>query len=103
MKNNKIHTKGFRQGGSLLLLQSAVGKTRVLRSRLVMNYTTSHFPLIVLGYPLDTYLSIEAQCVSHHYPPVDCHSVSAIYYPLVTATVTIFGYKNPANLEMELY
>ncbi len=29
-------------------------KTHVLRSRLVMDYTTSYFPLIVLGYPLDT-------------------------------------------------
>ncbi len=35
----------------LPLLRSAVGKTHVLRSRLVMNYTTSHFPLIVLGVP----------------------------------------------------
>ena len=36
------------------VLRSAVGKTHVLRLRLVMNYTTSHFPLIVLGYPLDS-------------------------------------------------
>ncbi len=36
------------------LLRSAVGKTHVLRSRLVMNYTTSYFPFIVLGYPLDS-------------------------------------------------
>ncbi len=34
-------------------MQSAVGKTHVLRSGLVMDYTTSYFPLIVLGYPLD--------------------------------------------------
>ncbi len=37
-----------------LLLQSAVGRTHVLRSSLVMDYTTSYFPLIVLGYPLDS-------------------------------------------------
>ncbi len=36
------------------MLRSAVGKTHVLRSGLVMNYTTSYFPLIVLGYPLDS-------------------------------------------------
>ncbi len=36
------------------MLRSAVGKTHVLRSRLVMYYTTSYFPLIVLGYPLDS-------------------------------------------------
>ncbi len=35
------------------MLRSAVGKTHVLRSGLVMDYTTSYFPLIVLGYPLD--------------------------------------------------
>ncbi len=63
------------------VLRSAVGKTYVLRSRLVVNYTTSHFPLIVLGYPLDSkvfrlyseidhiHLSSEAQCVSHLLPP----------------------------------
>ncbi len=31
--------------------------THVLRSGLVMDYTTSYFPLIVLGYPLDSKLS----------------------------------------------
>ncbi len=36
------------------MLRSAVGKTYVLRLRLVMDYTTSHFPLILLGYPLDS-------------------------------------------------
>ncbi len=36
------------------LLRSAVGMTHVLRSRLVMDYTTSYFPLIVLGYHLDS-------------------------------------------------
>ena len=37
-----------------MLLRSAVGKTHVLRQGLVMDYTTSYFPLIVLGYPLDS-------------------------------------------------
>ena len=36
------------------LLPSAVGMAHVLRSRLVMDYTTSYFPLIVLEYPLDS-------------------------------------------------
>ncbi len=36
------------------MLRSAVGMAHVLWSRLVMNYTTSYFPLIVLGYPLDS-------------------------------------------------
>ncbi len=64
------------------LLRSAVYKTHVLRSRLVMDYTTSYFPLIVLGYPLvyseidHLHLSSEAQCVSHRLPLGDCHSVS---------------------------
>ncbi len=40
-----------------VMLQSAVGKTHVLRSGLVMDYTTSYFPFIVLGYPLDSKLS----------------------------------------------
>ena len=38
----------------LMLLRSVVGKTHVLRKGLVMDYTTSYFPLIVLGYPLDS-------------------------------------------------
>ncbi len=38
----------------VILLRSAVGKTHVLRSGLVMDYTTSYFPVIVLGYPLDS-------------------------------------------------
>ena len=37
-----------------VMLRSTVGKTHVLRSGLVMDYTTSYFPLIVLGYPLDS-------------------------------------------------
>ncbi len=44
-----------------LMLQSAVGKTHVLRSGLVMNYVTSYFSLIVLGYPLDSKRSYEPQ------------------------------------------
>ncbi len=36
------------------MLRSAVGKTHVLRSGLVMDYTTSYLPLIVMRYPLDS-------------------------------------------------
>ncbi len=38
--------------------------------RLVMDYTISYFTWSILGYSeIDhTYLRIEAQCVSHHYP-----------------------------------
>ncbi len=43
-----------------------MGKTHVLRSRLVMNYTTTHFLLIVLGSANDR---SSAQCVSHLLPP----------------------------------
>ena len=35
-------------------MRSVVGMAHVLRSRLVMDYTTSYFPLIMLGYPLDS-------------------------------------------------
>ncbi len=35
------------------MLRSVVDKTHVLWSGLVMDYATSYFPLIVLGYPLD--------------------------------------------------
>ncbi len=38
----------------MTVLRSAVGMTHVLRSGLVMGYTTSYLPLIVLGYPLDS-------------------------------------------------
>ncbi len=92
------------------VLRSAVGMTHLLRSGLVMDYTISYFPLIVLGHPFDSkrkekyllfygqkscykqevrpvrfrmatsnsvnrlsYLSIEAQCVSHLLPLGDCH------------------------------
>ncbi len=41
-------------GGFMNVLRSVVGMAHVLRSRLVMDCTTSHFPLIVLGYPLDS-------------------------------------------------
>ena len=41
----------FQNGDHEKVLRSAVGKTHVLRLELVMSYTTSHFPLIVLGYP----------------------------------------------------
>ncbi len=37
------------------MLRSAVGMTHVLQSRLVMDYITSHFAFIVLGYHLDSY------------------------------------------------
>ncbi len=66
------------------ILRSAVGKTHVLRSRPVMNYTTSHFPLIVLWLYSEIdhlLLSSEAQCVSHLLPPPppsDCHKKSFI-------------------------
>ncbi len=68
------------------MLRSAVGKTHVLRSRLVMDYTTSYFPLIVLGFvrlysEIDhLHLSIEAQCVSHLLPLADCHMTSYFVY-----------------------
>ncbi len=41
-----------------------------------MDYTTSRFYLIILGYSeIDhIHLSSEAQCVSHHLPQVDCHT-----------------------------
>ena len=84
------------------MLRSAVGMAHVLWSRLVMNYTTSYFPLIVLGYPLDSkrsslvdefrvrfgeslivrlyseighiHLRIEAQCVTTLLSLGDCHT-----------------------------
>ncbi len=49
------------------LLRSAVGMTHVLRSWLVMDYTTSCFPIDQI------HLSIEAQCVSTRLPLGDCH------------------------------
>ncbi len=74
------------------LLWSAVGIAHVLRSGLVMGYTSSYFTLIVLGYgpPIGVHfreslvirlyseidqihLSIEAQCVTTLLPLGDCH------------------------------
>ncbi len=58
------------------MLRSAVGMAHVLRSRLVMDYTTSYFPLIVLEYSEigHIHLSIEAQCVTTLLPLGDCHT-----------------------------
>ncbi len=71
----------FTKKGALPLLRSAVGKTHVLLSGLVMNYATSYFPLMVLGYPLDQiHLSIEALCVSHLLPLGDCHTHHNFYF-----------------------
>ncbi len=58
---------------TLNLLRSAVGKTHVLRSGLVMDYTTYS--------EIDhLHLSIEAQCVSHLLPLGDCHETHARKY-----------------------
>ncbi len=66
------------------MLRSAVGMTHVLRSRLVMGYTTSYFPLIMLRESLvirlyseigQIHLSIEAQCVTTLLPLGDCHKI----------------------------
>ncbi len=52
-----------------------------LRSLILSQLSRVHFGecLIVRLYSeIDhTYLSIEAQCVSHHYPQVDCHTMAA--------------------------
>ncbi len=53
------------------VLRSAVGKTHVLRSRLVMDYTTSYFPYSEIDH---LHLCSEAQCVSHLLPLGDCHT-----------------------------
>ncbi len=59
-QNNATFLLPFKnQRGSIVfcldnMLWSVVGMAHVLRSRLVMDYTTSYFPLIVLGYPLDS-------------------------------------------------
>ena len=61
------------------MLPSAVGMAHVLRSGLMMGYTTSYFPLSVLGYRYSEidqiHLSIEAQCVNTLLPLGDCHKV----------------------------
>ncbi len=56
------------------MLRSAVGKTHVLWSGLVMDYTTS---LVIRLYSeIDhIHLSIEAQCVIALLPLGDCHIV----------------------------
>ncbi len=59
------------------MLQSAVGMAHVLRSGLVMGYTTSYFPLIVLGYTQKLTRSTLALKLS----------VSPSFYPWVTATL----------------
>ncbi len=64
-----------------IMLRSAVGKTHVLRSRLVMDYTTSYFPSIVFWFRFGEslvfrlyseidhlHLSSEAQCDCHTLP-----------------------------------
>ncbi len=51
--------------------------------RLVMDYTTSHFTRSILGLYSEIdqiHLSSEAQCVSHHLPPVDCHIYNVDLY-----------------------
>ncbi len=63
------------------MLRSAVGKTHVLRSRLVMNYTTSHFPFRLYSEIDHIHLSSEAQCVSHLLPPGDCHNLFPYFTP----------------------
>ncbi len=94
---------------SYFMLRSAVGKTHVLRSRLVMDYTTSYFPLIVFGYPSDStlqdpfreslvfrlyseidhlHLSSEAQCVSHLLPLGDCHILTSIFILMSSESIT---------------
>ncbi len=55
------------------MLRSAVGMTHILRSGLVMDYTTSYFPYSEIDH---LHLSIEAQCVSHLLPLGDCHNAS---------------------------
>ena len=48
------YPRSLTREGITILLRSAVGITHVLRSGLVMGYTTSCFPLIVLGYQSDS-------------------------------------------------
>ncbi len=60
---------------------SVVDMAHVLRSRLVMDYATSYFPLIMLGYPQKSAISILALKFT----------VSPPYYPWVTATVAFLA------------
>ncbi len=62
------------------MLRSALGMTHVLQSRLVMDYTTSYFPLIVLGYHYTQKLTRSTLALEL--------SGSPPYYPWVTATTT---------------
>ncbi len=55
---------------------SVVGMAHVLRSRLVMDYATSYFTLIVLGYPYTqkSAISTLALKLSVSPPLGDCHT-----------------------------
>ena len=68
-----------------------------LRSRLVVDYTTSYFPLIVLGYPLDCkeiwHIILTRSTLALKL------SVSPPYYPWVTATPRVWN-KPLAKVEM---
>ncbi len=59
------------------MLRSAMGMTHVLRSRLVMGYTTSYFPQSEID---QIHLSIEAHCVTTLLPLGDCHNLFIVYY-----------------------
>ncbi len=67
---------------SALVLRSAVGMTHSLRSDL---WWTIPFRLL-LGQFWDTYLSIEAQCVSHHYPRWTATTGLKLYWCFVLNT-----------------
>ena len=56
------------------MLRSAVGMAHVLRSRLVMSYTTSLVVRLYSGID-HIHLSIEAHCVSTLLPLGDCHNL----------------------------
>ncbi len=71
------------------LLRSAVGMTHVLQSRHVMDYTTSYFPLMVLGYHSGSPQSLDyTQKLTRSTLALKL-SVSPPYYPWVTATQTM--------------
>ena len=72
----KLHT-GYLPSKFLLLdVAVSCGYDTWFAVRLVKDYTTSHFTWSILGYSeIDQiHLSSEDQCVSHHLPPVDCHT-----------------------------
>ncbi len=80
---NRVYIEHFPAGqilGVVSLLQSAVGMAHVLRSGLVMGYTTSYFPLIVLGSLDYTQKSTRSTLALEP-------SVSPPFYPWVTATL----------------